>query len=96
MFTPRPHRRSEDAALSIFGGNDFDNPDDEDSERFLESTDESLRQSNAYGLSIAEVVAKIVNETFSTDLVIVKRKRILEIHSCEMLKKFLMNLSGVN
>lgn len=37
-----PLRNSEDDALSIFGGNDFDLPIEEDNDRFLESIDESL------------------------------------------------------
>lgn len=73
-----PLRNSEDDALSIFGGNDFDLPIEEDNDRFLESIDESLRPSDSYGSPISEKIAKIVNDKFSTDLGITKRKEILE------------------
>ena len=73
-----PLRNSEDDALSIFGGHDFDTPNEEDNDHFLESIDESLRPSDSYASPISGKVAKIVNEKFSSDLGIKKRKEILE------------------
>ena len=69
-----PVRSSEDDALSLFGGNDLE----EESDRFLEHVDDSLRPSDSFGPPISEKVAKIVNEKFTTDLGTDKRKEILE------------------
>jgi hypothetical protein len=76
--TQMPLRNSEDDALSIFGGNDFNTPIEEDNDQFLESIDESLRPSDSYGSPISEKIAKIVNDKFTSDLGITKRKEILE------------------
>lgn len=67
-------RNSEDDALSIFGGNDLE----EDSDRFLDLIDDSLRPSDGFGPPISEKIAKIINEKFTSDLGIDKRKEILE------------------
>lgn len=67
-------RNSEDDALSVFGGNDFE----EDSDRFLDFIDESLRPADGLGPPITDKIAKIINEKFTADLGIAKRKEILE------------------
>ena len=69
-----PIRNSEDDVLSLFGDNDLV----EESDRFLDLIDESLRPSDGFGTLISEKVAKIVNEKFQTDLGVDKRKEILE------------------
>ena len=56
--------------ISLFGGDDFDTDNDD----FLQAIDESLRPSDSYGPKIKEKVAKIVNEKFSSDIGIEKRK----------------------
>ena len=58
--------------ISLFGGNDFDTNTDD----VLEAIDDSLRPSDSYGSQIKERVAKIVNEKFSCDIGIEKRKEI--------------------
>ena len=67
-------RNSEDDAISLFGGHDLE----EESERFLDLIDDSLRPSDGFGPAISDKVAKIVNEKFCADLGIDKRKEILE------------------
>ena len=67
-------RNAEDAALSIFGGNDLD----EENEKFLELIDETLRPADGFGPPISEKIAKIINEKFTTDLGGEKRKEISE------------------
>ena len=69
-----PVRNSEDDAISLFGGHDLE----EESERFLDLIDDSLRPSDGFGPAISDKVAKIVNEKFCADLGIDKRKEILE------------------
>ena len=73
-------KNSEDDAVSLFGGDEFQNPegDEEDNDKFLTSIDLSLRPNEISGPPISEKVAKIVNEKFSTDLGSEKRKEILE------------------
>jgi hypothetical protein len=70
-----PVRNSEDDALNLFGENDLE----EESDRFLDLIDDSLRPSDGFGPPISEKVAKIVNEKFNTDLGIDKRRDIREI-----------------
>ena len=65
-----PVRNSEDDAISLFGGHDLE----EESERFLDLINDSLRPSDGFGPAISDKVAKIVNEKFCTDLGIDKRK----------------------
>jgi hypothetical protein len=69
MNSDAPVRNSEDDALSLFGENDLE----EESDRFLDLIDDSLRPSDGFRPPISEKVAKIVN-----DLGIDKRKEILE------------------
>ena len=66
--------KNDDDVISLFGGNDFDT----DTDDLLEVIDESLRPSDSYGPQIKERVAKIVNEKFSCDIGIEKRKEIFE------------------
>ena len=66
-------RDNDDDALSLFGGNDLDVDDS-----LLECIDESLRPSDSLGPSVAEKVAKLVNEKFSIDLGVEKRKEIFD------------------
>ena len=66
--------RSNDDVLSLFGGNEFDPDNDE----LLQVIDESLRPSDSYGPKIKDNVAKMVNEKFTTDVGLDKRKQILE------------------
>ena len=73
--TPGPSRSSEDDAVSIFGGNEFESTSEcEDNDSFLESIDLSLRSSDVVGPPICDKIQKIINEKFSTDLGIKKRK----------------------
>ena len=76
------HKTSEDDALSIFGGNEYDNPSDidmdEDNDNFLEAVNLAFRSSDVHGPPVSDKVAKIVNEKFTTDLGVQKRKEILE------------------
>ena len=67
-------RNIEDDAISLFGGHDLE----EESERFLDLIDDSLRPSDGFGPAISDRIAKIVNEKFCADLGIDKRKEILE------------------
>ena len=77
--TPGPSRSSEDEAVSIFGGNEFESTSEcEDNDSVLEAIDLSLRSSDVVGPPISDKIAKIINEKFSTDLGIKKRKEILE------------------
>ena len=76
--TQMPLHSSTDDAISVFGGSDFDSPLEEDNDQFLESIEESLRLSDSYGSPISEKIAKIVNDKFTSDLGITKRKEILE------------------
>ena len=76
-----PTKSSEDDAISIFGGNDYENsPDldmDEDNDNFLDAVNISLRASDFTGPPVSDKVATIVNEKFTTDLGVQKRKEIL-------------------
>ena len=67
-------RPSEDDALSLFGGNDFE----ADNDSLLEAIDESLRPSDSFGPPVSEKVAKLVNEKSTIDLSLEKRKQIFE------------------
>ena len=83
-------RNSEDDTVSLFGGDEFQNPvGEEDNDQFLKSIDLSLRPNENSGPPISDKVAKIVNEKFSTDLGPEKRKEILEKYkvpeNCEQL-----------
>lgn len=72
-------RNSEDDTVSLYGGDEFQNPEgEEDNDQFLTSIDLSLRPNEISGPPISEKVAKIVNKKFSTDLGAEKRKEILE------------------
>ena len=66
--------RNDDDVISLFGGNDFDT----DTDDLLQAIDESLRPSDSHGPQIKERVAQIVNEKFSSDIGIEKRKEIFE------------------
>ena len=53
--TPGPSRSSEDDAVSIFGGNEFESTSEcEDNDSFLESIDLSLRSSDVVGPPISD------------------------------------------
>eukprot|EP00794_Sanderia_malayensis_P020896 gene20895-22947_t len=83
-------RDSEDDTVSLFGGEEFQNPvNEEDNDQFLKSIDLSLRPNEIAGPPISDKVAKIVNEKFSTDLGAEKRKEILDKYkipeNCEQL-----------
>jgi hypothetical protein len=67
---------SEDDALAVFGDNDLDL--EGESDRFYELIDDNLRPSDRFGPPISERIAKIINEKFTTDLGLDKRKEILE------------------
>ena len=70
-----PVRNSEDDAISPFGGHDLE----EESERFLDLIDDSLRSSDSFGPAISDKVAKILNQKFCADLAIDKRRDFREI-----------------
>ena len=78
-------RPSEDDAISLFGGNDFE----ADNDSLLEAIDESLRPSDSFGPPVADKVANLVNEKFTIDLGLEKRKQIFEKYqppeNCKML-----------
>ena len=67
---------SEDNALTVFGDNDLDL--EGESDRFFELIDDNLISSDGFGPPISERIAKIINEKFTTDLGLDKRKEILE------------------
>ena len=69
-----PARSSEDDAISLFGGHDLE----EQSERYLNLIDDSLRSSDGFRPAISDKVAKIVNKKICADLATDKRKEILE------------------
>jgi hypothetical protein len=69
-------RNSEDDALTVFGDNDL--VLEGESDRFFELIDDNLRLSDGFGPPISERIAKIINEKFTTDLGLAKRKEILE------------------
>jgi hypothetical protein len=71
--SPSEQRVVNDDALSTLGGDDFD-----DNEDLLDEIDESLRPSDSIGPPIHEKIAKIVNDKFSSDLRLEKRKEIFE------------------
>ncbi|CAB4018917.1 Hypothetical predicted protein, partial [Paramuricea clavata] len=71
--SPSGQRVVNDDTLSILGGDDFD-----DNEDLLDEIDESLRPSDSIGPPIHEKIAKIVNDKFSSDLGLEKRKEIFE------------------
>jgi hypothetical protein len=71
--SPSEQRVVNDDALSTRGGDDFD-----DNEDLLDEIDESLRPSDSIGPPIHEKIAKIVNDKFSSDLGLEKRKEIFE------------------
>ena len=78
-------RPSEDDALSLFGGNEFE----ADNDSLLEAIDESLRPSDSLGPLVSEKVAKLVTEKFTIDLGLEKRKQIFEKYqppeNCQLL-----------
>jgi hypothetical protein len=79
-------RDKDDDVLSLFADNDLD----VDNDSLLESIDESSRPSDSLGPSVAEKVSKLVNEKFSIDLGVEKRKeRVFEKYrtpeNCKML-----------
>jgi hypothetical protein len=67
---------SEDDALAVFGDNDLDL--EGESDRFYELIDDNLIPSDGFGPPISERIAKIINEKFTTNLGLDKRKDILE------------------
>ena len=100
-----PTKSSEDDAISSFDGNDYENSSeidmDEDNDNFLDTVNMSLGASDFTGPPVSDKVATIVNEKFTTNLGVYKRKEILE--KCltpENSNKFLfpevMNRSGEN
>ncbi|CAB3987415.1 Hypothetical predicted protein [Paramuricea clavata] len=72
------YRESEDDALSLFVGNDFEpaEAEDPDNDSLLDLIDESLRPSDSSGAPFSEKVAKLVNDKFSIDLGLEKQKEI--------------------
>ena len=63
--------------------------DEADNDSLLEAIDESLRPSDSFGPPVSEKVAKLVNEKFTIDLGLEKRKQIFEKYqppeNCQML-----------
>ena len=83
-------RPSEDDAIRLFGGQDLtDNESGLQNEDLLTSIDESLMLSDEKGPAISNQLAKIVDNTFTTEFDAIKRKEISEKYqapkNCESL-----------